>query len=120
MTAATGDKRATPRIQPFVVPCRVSCDGQTIAAYITDLSPRGARLTCDAEPPGVGKHVEIELRFRRVGERAHVAGEVKWVHPKSREGSFTLGIRFVSQSAEARDLLERKVAEFRDHAARLS
>ena len=45
------DKRQTIRIQPFVTPCKV-IDGETrYVGYLTDLSTRGARVSCDSPLP---------------------------------------------------------------------
>ena len=44
------DKRRTPRIQPFVAPCRILEDPgpRPLAGYLTDLSTRGAQVSTQA------------------------------------------------------------------------
>lgn len=115
----TRDKRATRRIQPFVVRCRLTGQAGAFSAYITDLSLRGARITLEAEPPAAGERIGLDVRFRGT-THTHLAGDVQWVLPGGPEGSFSLGVRFVGLTPEDLELLERTVAEFEEQAARLS
>ena len=48
------EQRKTPRIHPFVAPCRVVSESRAVAGYLTDLSEAGARVTCETDPRPTG------------------------------------------------------------------
>jgi hypothetical protein len=114
------EKRKTPRIAPFVTPCRLD-DGRThIPGYMTDLSPRGARISCETVPPDPGSRVVLEIRFGRQVRYSRLQAEVKWIRPAAGEQeSHTCGLTFTGVTAEEQRVLESIVDEFRRRAADL-
>jgi hypothetical protein len=114
------EKRSESRIQPFVLRCRVVAGGHSLAAYITDLSSRGARLSLKGGAPTAGARVELVARFARQFSPAGLKAEVKWVHPPDAKGWSAVGVRFVSVTIEERRVLERVVEDFKGHASRLA
>jgi hypothetical protein len=120
MTAPPDEKRRTPRIQPFVVPCHVASGARRIAAYLADLSLEGARLTCDAEPPALEEWVTVEVRLPRQAERSRLPGRVKWMQPADGRKGYTFGITFEGMTAEGRATVAAVLEEFRRLAAELS
>jgi hypothetical protein len=114
----SSDKRRTPRIQPFVVACRVVYgDGRRGSAFLTDLSTAGAQVTCEFEPPAPGGDVVLEVRFDRRAGTSRLPAQVKWVQTGERRHSF--GLTFEAISAEERRTLEAVVEEFRRRAAQI-
>lgn len=120
MTAPPEEKRRTPRIQPFVAPCHVAWGARRTAAYLTDLSVDGVRVTCDVEPPALEEWVTIEVRLPRQSERSSLPGRVKWVQPAENRKGHTFGITFEGMTAEGQAAVEAVLAEFRRLAAELS
>lgn len=116
----TRDQRSESRIQPFIVRCRVVTADRPFTAYITDLSPRGARLTLKGSSVAAGMRVELHAHLARAASPSRLKAEVKWVHPPDAEGWATVGVRFVSLSLEERRVIERVVEEFKGHASRLA
>lgn len=112
------EKRRAARIQPFVAPCRLAAGGRRLPAYLADLSPLGARVTCDAVPPSPGASVVLEVRFGRQVRHSRLAAEVKWVKAMG-DGSHFLGLTFTAMSPSERELLESVVAEFQKRADEL-
>jgi hypothetical protein len=120
MTAPRKEKRKTARIQPFVAPCHVASGAGRMAAYLTDLSVDGARVTCDAEPPAVEDWVTVEVRLPRQADRSSLPGRVKWVKAAEKGKGHTFGITFEGISAEDGAAVAAVMAEFRRLAAKLS
>jgi hypothetical protein len=122
MNPRAGEKRRTPRIQPYVVPCRLTlADGRQVGGHVTDLSSQGAQVAADGDPPEAGSQLLIEIRLRRsaLWPRAHA--EVKWLRPADQAGApFTCGLTFVDLAPEAQALIEAALDEFRKRAALLS
>jgi hypothetical protein len=114
------EQRTTARIQPFIVRCRLLTGGRPASAYVTDLSPRGARLALRGHAPAIGASVELEVRFKRETSPSRLRAEVKWVHPPDEKGWTAAGVRFVGVSGAEREQLEKVVEEFRGHASRLA
>jgi len=119
MSAPDNDKRTVGRIQPFVVRCRLHHGGQVQVAYLTDLSSRGARVSCDGTPPPVGAGIEIDVRFRGPHGSCRLPAEVKWVAEQGASGSHSVGVRFTKTTRAVRDVIESVVGEFREKASRL-
>jgi hypothetical protein len=113
------EKRAVVRIQPFVVRCRLHHGTHVQPAYLVDLSAKGARLSCDGEPPPIGAAVEIEVRFRGHHGPCRLPAEVKWLAEPGRNDARGLGVRFTGTTRAVRDVVEGVMAEFRDKASRL-
>ncbi len=113
------EKRRTLRIQPYVVPCRITAGARRLPGYLTDLSTKGARVSCDVEPPAAGR-VILEVRFGRQVRYSRLPAEIKWTHPPSASESHTLGLTFDGVTAEEQAILESVVAEFQRRAEQLA
>lgn len=115
------EKRRAPRVQPYVVPCRMELpNGRRLSGYVTDLSPIGARVSCDGPPPAVGIQVALEVRLRRGPAWPLLKAEVKWTHPPGRASADpTCGLTFVEVAAADQALLEGALEDFRRRAAQL-
>ena len=114
------EKRRTPRIQPYVARCGVVAGERRLAGYLADLSPRGARVSCEAPPPVPGEAVVLEVRFGRQPRYSRLPAEVKWVKA-SAEGALghTFGLTFTGVTPEEQRVLESVVEEFHRRAAQL-
>jgi hypothetical protein len=115
------EKRRTPRVQPYVVPCRLELpNGRILAGYVLDISPRGAQVSCEGAPPATGIHVTLEIRLRRGPAWPRLPAEVKWTRPPaSPEGNPTCGLTFVDLGAPDQKLLEDALEDFFRRAAQL-
>jgi PilZ domain len=115
------DKRRTSRIEPYLAACRVVVGRRQMSGYVTNLSPRGARVCCDEPPPRVGQKVALEIRFR--GERAaatRLLAEARWVRPAGDPTDVhSFGVSFRGISAGQRRAVEQVLHEFRRRAAAL-
>lgn len=114
--SAREEKRRTPRIQPFVAPCRYVLGSQRVAAFITDLSRRGGRIHTDVDPPAVGSVLTVEARLGRLATHLRIPGTVRWTRPAPR-GGFLFGLSFDGIAPEAQQTLDGVVEEFRRRAA---
>jgi hypothetical protein len=115
------EKRRTPRIQPYVAPCRVLDRSRRVAGYVMDLSPRGARVTVESDPPSPGTTVIVEVRFARASPHSLLPGQVRWVRgPEGPKATFTFGMTFEGLTAEQHQVLNAVVEEFRRRAEDLS
>jgi hypothetical protein len=119
MGARSTEKRRTPRIQPYVVPCRVVRGRRRFVAYVTDLSPRGGRVACDVDPPAPGTRVVLEVRIARRVSHSRLPAVVKWTRAGPK-GSHTFGLTFQKVSAEAKRALEAVLEDFRRLAAQIA
>lgn len=116
------DKRQTPRIQPFVVPCRVLEEPgpRPLAGYLTDLSPRGAQVSSRGLPPAPEAAVVLEVRLGSEPVATRLPARVKWVRAAEHGDWHTFGLTFEGISAAEQGLLDSVVAEFRRRAAQVS
>jgi len=115
------EKRRTPRIRPYVAPCRIVDGERRVRAYMADLSPAGVQVSCDMTPPSVGSFVVVEVRFGSQVRYSRLPAEVKWVRPRSAPGSpHVLGLTFAGVTAEEQGVLESVLEEFRRRAAQLA
>jgi hypothetical protein len=114
MASVVKEKRTTPRIQPYIVPCLLIEDlgERRLAGYLTDLSSRGGRVACEGMAPVDGAAVALEFRIGRQIEPSRIKAAVKWVRPAAR-GMRAVGLRFERVAAAERRALEALVAEFR-------
>jgi c-di-GMP-binding flagellar brake protein YcgR len=109
------EKRRTPRIQPYVAPCRVATAERRLRGYLADLSPAGARVSCDGPAPAPGTRVELEVRLGAQLRQFRLPAEVKWIRADA-EGRHVFGLTFGDVGADARAALESVVEEFRRRA----
>jgi hypothetical protein len=113
------EKRKTPRIAPFVVPCRVVDRGHRLSGYLTDLSAQGARVSCGATAPEEGSSVVLEVRLGSGTRHSRLDAEVKWVRSEGGGTGHVFGLTFAKVSPEQQRMLESVVEEFRRRAAEL-
>jgi len=106
------EKRKTPRIQPYVAACRILDGERRLPGYVTDLSSRGARVTCEAEAPAVGQVVVVDVRFARRLGRARLSGRVQWRRPLLHPAQgFDFGVTFEGLQPREQELLEAAVRD---------
>jgi hypothetical protein len=115
------EKRRTPRIQPYVAPCRVLDQERRISGYVMDLSPSGARVTVAAAPPAPGASIVIEVRFARYAPYSLLPAQVRWVKgPEGPKGTYAFGMTFEGLTGDQQRVLSAVVEEFRQRAEELS
>ncbi len=115
MTA--GEKRETPRIQPFVASCHVVDGTRRYAAYLTDLSLAGARISCEAAPPQPEAWVILEVRLGRPPSRVRLQAQVRWVGLG--RGTHHFGVTF-HLDQEGQRTLTAVLEEFHRRASELA
>jgi hypothetical protein len=112
------EKRASPRIQPYIVPCQIVRGKTRLPGYLVELSAEGGRLTCEEAAPRVGSSVGLEFRIGRQVEQSKLRAVVRWIRKGPGE-SRSLGFRFARVGASARQALEEVVDDFRRKAEAL-
>jgi hypothetical protein len=112
------EKRSVPRVQPFVAPCVLTAGKRRVSGYITDLSPRGAQVACDVEPPPPGSDVTLEVRFTPPTPRCRVPAHVRWCQPG--QAGHQCGLTFEDLSEDDRAILVEVIERVRRLAAQLS
>ncbi len=114
------DKRRTRRIEPYLASCRVVVGRRRLHGYVTNLSPRGARVYCDERPPKAGQKVSLEIRFKARAAATRVPAEARWVRiAADPTGLHSFGVSFKGIGPKARLLVESVLQEFRRRAALL-
>jgi hypothetical protein len=115
------EKRRVPRIQPYVAPCKVLDRETRVTGYVMDLSPSGARITVESDPPAHGSNVMIEVKFSRTSPNSVLPGQVRWVKgPEGPTSTFTFGMTFEGLTPEQHSVLNAVVEEFRRRAQELA
>jgi hypothetical protein len=116
------DKRRTPRIQPFVAPCRVLEEPgpRPLSGYLTDLSPRGAQVSTQGLPPAPEASVVLEVRLGADPAPTRLSARVKWVRAAEHGDWHAFGLTFEAVDAAGQRVLEAVVEDFRRRAAQLS
>ena len=112
------EQRKMPRIQPFVVPCRIVIGVHRLAGYITDLSLGGGRVHADGEAPNKGTLVTLEVRIGKRVAHSRVPASVKWAKASAR-GGHDFGLVFDDLGGEEQKLLQSVVDDFHRRAAQL-
>jgi PilZ domain len=110
------EKRRTPRIQPFVAPCRYVLGEQRVPGFLTTLSRGGGRLQTEASPPAVGTRVTLEARLGHQALPVRLVATVRWVGSSPRGGN-VFGVSFDGIGPEEQRVLDGVVAEFERRAA---
>ena len=110
------EKRRTPRIQPFVAPCRYVVGEQRVPGFLTDISRAGGRVQTDAAPPAVGTRVTVEARLGHKALPVRLAATVRWVGSSPRGGN-VFGVSFDGIGPDEQRVLDGVVAEFERRAA---
>ena len=119
MSRPRPDNRRSQRLRPFVVACTVVHGERRVRGFLTDLSLRGARISCEEVVPEDGAEVVIEVRFSRRAPLARLPGRVRWSRrPDETRASF--GVVFERPSAEDRRLVESAIEAFRSRAEMIS
>jgi PilZ domain-containing protein len=121
MVTGLSEKRRTPRIQPFVAACRIVQGERTFTAYLTDLSPHGARVSCQGAPPALEGRVLVEVRLRGGTSRTRLPARVRWVRPwgPGTDAHF-FGLTFEGLSGAEQQAVEGVVREFERLVAQLA
>ena len=116
------DKRRTPRIQPFVAPCRVLEEPgpRPLAGYLTDLSTRGAQVSTQGLPPTPEATVVLEVRLGTPPAARKLPARVKWVRAAERGDWHAFGLTFEAISPAEQQVLDTVVEDFRRRAAQLT
>jgi hypothetical protein len=112
------EKRASPRIQPYIVPCVIVKGAKRLPGYLTDLSTRGGRFTCEGTAPAAGTAVYLEFRIGRQVESSRLRAAVKWVRRGPGEAR-SVGFRFERIKTTERTAIEDVVDDFRRRAAEI-
>ena len=107
----SSEKRKALRIRPWVSPCVVVEGSRRLAAYFTDLSVRGARISTEAQAPAAHARVVVEVRLAKSLAPSRVPGQVKWVKPVDK--GYEFGLTFVGVTSELQKTLQAVVEEFR-------
>lgn len=111
------DKRRTRRIEPYLAPCRLLVGRRRLAAYVTNLSARGARVYCDETPPRVGQRVTLELRLKARTGHSRLPAETRWTRIASDVTELSsFGVTFKGLKPEERRAIESVLLEFRRRA----
>ena len=110
------EKRRTPRIQPFVAPCRYVLGEQRLPGFLTDISRAGGRIHTEATAPAVGALVTVEARLGRRALPLRLRATVRWVGSAPRGGS-VFGVSFEGIGPDEQAVLDGVVGEFERRAA---
>lgn len=120
MGDAPEDKRATPRIQPFVAACRVVETTRRFSGYITDLSARGAQVSCSPIPSPEGTNLILEVRVSSSAARLLLPGRIQWVRAEAGgEARHQFGVTFSSLDEKSQAGLASVLADFQRRASQL-
>lgn len=119
MGSRAEEKRRTPRIHPYVVPCRIVQRARGRGAYLTDLGLRGARVALVGDPPTPGSSVVLEVRIGRQFPRSRLRAVVKWVR-LGKEGRHLFGLTFKGVGRGEQQALRAVVEEFQRQAAQIA
>jgi Tfp pilus assembly protein PilZ len=120
MSSSKREQRKTPRVQPYVTPCRVLDGQRRFSGYVVDLSAQGAQVCVQAEPPQSGSVVVLQVRLGGRAPFMPLTAEVRWFRPPATAGGVhAFGVTFKDMEAEQRERLEAALAEFRRRAAEL-
>jgi PilZ domain len=112
------EKRSIPRVQPFIAPCLLVVGERRVGGYLTDLSERGAQMSCDEAPPDPGTAVTLEVRFTPPTPRCRVPATVAWSRRAAK--GHQCGLTFELLGQDDRAILEDAIARVRRLAAQLS
>lgn len=118
MATVVKEKRTTPRIQPYIVPCLLIEGERRWAGYLTDLSSRGGRAACEGDAPEEGCSLVLEFRIGRTVEPSRIKAAVKWVR-RSARATRAVGLRFEKVPPAERKALDALVTEFRRRVAEI-
>lgn len=117
MAEAPDSKRMTPRFQPFVAPCRVVETSRRFSAYITDLSLRGAQVSCTPDPSPSGTTVVLDVRLG--ARRLALPGRIQWSKPADSGDGHRFGITFEGIDARGELELRAVLDEFQQKVSEL-
>jgi hypothetical protein len=114
------DKRASARVQPYVVRCLVVDGARRLSGYLTDLSATGAQVTVEGEPPAAGASVVVEVRLGRdtAATARRLAATVQWARDVAPPPPPAFGVVF-RIADEDRRAIEAVLADVRQRASEL-
>jgi PilZ domain len=112
------EQRHTARIQPFVAACRLVIDGRRVPGFLTDLSPGGGRVRCDAQPPEASV-VALEVKLGKHPVHSRLGATVKWTRSVD-DAAYEVGLSFGVLTEEDRRTLEALVEEIQRRAEQLT
>ena len=112
------DKRASARVQPFVVRCLIVDGVRRLAGYLTDLSATGAQVTVEGEPPAAGASVVVEVRLGRDAAARRLTATVQWARDATPPPPPSFGVVF-RIAEEDRRAIEAVLADVRRRASQL-
>lgn len=116
----SGERRSSGLIRvPCVRRCSLEIDGSASGtAFLVNVNVLGAYVARD-EIPALGSRLRCRFQVPDSEQHVDVAGVVAWQNPRQQHPVHSLppgfGIKFEELSAEARERIERIVAE---HVAR--
>jgi hypothetical protein len=115
------EKRKTPRVGPYVTPCKIATDDGRTSGYLLDLSQRGAQISSGAAPPGPGSAVTLEVKLG-AAVSSKIRAVIRWVQPPfdGPGGMYHFGVGFEDVDADTRKLLDAILEDFRRRAADLA
>ena len=92
-----------------------------LTGYLMDLSPKGARVSCNQPLSKGTEQVTLEVRFSRRSAASQLPARVKWAQTgtKPREAA-VFGVTFEGANPDELRVLTAVIAEFQRHAALLS
>ena len=112
------DKRATARVQPFVVRCLIVDGARRLPAYLTDLSATGAQVTVEGEPPAAGASVVVEVRLGREAAARRLPATVQWARDEDPPPPPSFGVVF-RIGEDDRRAIEAVLADVRRRASQI-
>jgi hypothetical protein len=112
------DKRASARVQPFVVRCLIVDGAQRVPAYLTDLSAAGAQVTVEGEPPAAGASVVVEVRLGREAAARRLPATVQWARGDDPPPPRSFGVVF-RIGEEDRRAIEAVLSDVRRRASQI-
>jgi hypothetical protein len=114
------EKRASARVQPFVVRCLIVDGARRLPAYLTDLSATGAQVTVEGEPPAAGASVVVEVRLGRdaAATARRLPATVQWARDAKPPPPPSFGVVFRITDDDRR-AIEAVLADVRRRASLL-
>lgn len=113
------DKRASARVQPFVVRCLIVDGARRLPGYLTDLSATGAQVTVEGEPPAAGASVVVEVRLGRdAAAPRRLPATVQWARDEQPPPPPSFGVVF-RIAEEDRRAIEAVLADVRRRASQI-
>lgn len=92
-----------------------------MTGYLLDVSPKGARVSCNEPLTRGTERLTLEVRFSRRSASSRLPARVQWAQIGTKPGQAAIfGVTFEGASPEELRVLEAVIAEFQRHAALLA